>query len=570
MIQRVFRNDSIKEKAMKRVYILILGLLGGIVSNAQLMQPKETFTHADTLRGSDNENRDWWDVVKYSIRIKPNYKIKTIEGLCLIDFKVLKTRKIMQIDLQDPLLIDKIFFLNEAKPYDTTIISFAKKDGVYLLEVPYIESTDYGIIGIYYHGKPREAVNPPWDGGWIWTKDSLGNPWMSLAAQGLGASSWFPCKDIQSDKPDCGINLSILAPDTLNVISNGRQAHVWDKIDTRLRKWRVKNPINTYDIVPYIGKYKNFTDTLIGEGNKLELSYWVLSYNLDKAKKQFTQVKPMLHCFEYWFGKYPFYEDSYKLVEAPYLGMENQSNIAYGNGYQNGYKGRDLSHSGWGLKWDFIIVHESAHEWWGNSITSKDIADMWIHESFANYAETLYTEWLFGKEAGADYCVGTRKNILNDKPIIGPYGVNKEGSGDMYYKGGNMINNIRHIINNDSLFRNILRGLNTEFYHQTVTTQQIEGYIIKQSAIDFQKVFDQYLRTTQIPKLAYSIDKKAMKVNVHWTNCIDGFNMPLTIPITSKRLNITTEKQSISLTNEEIEWFNSKNLVRNYYIEVNE
>jgi len=562
---------------MKSIFTLIIGLMLVIASNAQLMKEKEVFTKADTLRGSNNEYRDWWDVLNYDIAVTPDYKTKTIDGMCFITFKVLKEGKIMQIDLQDSLIIDFVTIQTIGKRDKSTAFysdivncNTIKQDGVYYVSIPALKVNYTELLKIKYHGKPREAANPPWDGGWIWTKDSLGNPWMSLAAQGLGASSWFPCKDIQSDKPDCGIKLSILAPDTLNVISNGRLDHVWDKIDTRLRKWRVGNPINTYDIVPYIGKYTNFTDTLIGEGNKLDLSYWVLSYNIERAKKQFAQVKPMLHCFEYWFGKYPFYEDSYKLVEAPYLGMENQSNIAYGNGYQNGYKGRDLSHSGWGLKWDFIIVHESAHEWWGNSITSKDIADMWIHESFANYAETLYTEWLYGKEAGADYCVGTRKNILNDKPIIGPYGVNKEGSGDMYYKGGNMINNIRHIIDNDSLFRNILRGLNTEFYHQTVTTQQIEGYIIKQSDIDFQKTFDQYLRTTQIPKLIFSIDKKAMKVNVHWTNCIDGFDMPITIPITSKRLNITTEKQSIPLTKEEIEWFTAKNLLRNYYIEVSE
>jgi len=277
-------------------------------------------------------------------------------------------------------------------------------------------------------------------------------------------------------------------------------------------------------------------------------------------------VKPMLQCFEYWFGKYPFYEDSYKLVEAPYLGMENQSNIAYGNKYINGYHGSDLSASGWGLKWDFIIIHESAHEWWGNSITSKDIADMWIHESFANYAETLYTEWLFGKEAGNEYCIGTRKRILNYKPIIGPYGVNKEGSGDMYYKGGNMIHNIRHIINNDSLFRNILRGLNTTFYHQTVTTEQIEAYINKHSGIDFQKIFDQYLRTTQIPTLTFVLDKSKQQVTLHWTNCVEGFNMPVTIPITSKHLTVTTQEQSFPLTKEELDWFTTKNLLNTYYI----
>ena len=550
----------------KRVLILIIGSIGWIISHAQLMKLKEVFTKADTLRGSDNENRNWWDVQRYDITIKPNYNTKTIEGACSIKFKVLKTGSLMQIDLQEPMVIDKILWKQGVSNHNTVTLNPIKKDSVYYIINPSMKINSYQTIEILYHGKPHEAVKPPWDGGWIWSKDSLGNPWMSVAAQGLGASSWFPCKDIQNDKPDKGVSLHLIVQSDLVAIGNGNEGQVHDEVNKNVY-WTVKSPINTYNIVPYIGKYKDFNDTLVGEkGKVLALNYWVLDYNLERAKQQFDQVKPTLHCFEYWFGKYPFYEDSYKLVESPYLGMENQSNIAYGNGYKNGYKGTDLSASGWGLKWDFIIVHESAHEWWGNSITSKDIADMWIHESFANYAETLYTEWLFGKDAGNEYCIGTRKRILNDKPIIGPYGVNKEGSGDMYYKGGNMIHNIRHILNNDSLFRSILRGLNTTFYHQTVTTKQIESFITEQSKIDLQSVFDQYLRTTQIPKLIFTIDKEKEEIKLHWTNCIEGFNMPITIPITSKRLNITTNEQNIVLTKEEMDWFTSKNLLDYYYL----
>ena len=273
----------------------------------------------------------------------------------------------------------------------------------------------------------------------------------------------------------------------------------------------------------------------------------------------------MLHCFEYWFGKYPFYKDSYKLVEAPYLGMEHQSAIGYGNGYQNGYRGTDLSSSGWGLKWDFIIIHESGHEWFGNSITANDIADLWIHEGFTMYSEVLYTQWLFGIEASNDYCVGLRKRILNDKPLIGPYGVNKEGSGDIYYKGANLIHNIRHIINNDTLFRQILRGMNAKFFHQSVSTQQIENYISQQSGIDFSKVFDQYLRTTQIPQLSYSLNKSENKGTLKWTNCIEGFNMPITIPVSGKRITITTEDKAMSLSKEELNWFKKDTIERHYY-----
>ena len=559
----------------RKLFILLMISLASTLSRAQLLEPKDTFTKADTLRGSDNENRDWWDVLRYEIYIKPDYYTKTLKGQCYITFKVLKPDSIMQIDLQDSLVIDYMGLSAPGHPPDFSAccLKFEKKDGVYLVKVPSTRAIE--ILAIGYHGKPREAVKPPWDGGWVWTKDSLGNPWMSVACQGLGASSWFPCKDIQSDEPDSGATLEISYPDSLFGVGNGREKTMYDingdeisSVKNGISLWSVKNPINNYDIIPYIGKYTNFTDTLMGEAGKLDLSYWVLSYNLDRAKTQFAQVKPMLHCFEYWFGKYPFYKDSYKLVEAPYIGMEHQSAVAYGNGYRNGYHGADLSGTGWGLKWDYIIIHESGHEWFGNSITSKDLADQWIHESFTMYSEVLCTQWLFGKDAADDYCVGLRRDVLNDRPIIGPYGVNKEGSGDMYYKGANMIHSIRHIINNDSLFRQILRGLNTEFYHQTVTAKQIEDYIINMSGIDLQAMFNQYLTTTQIPQLVYSTDKTTSSITLRWTNCIEGFHMPITIPATSKRLDVTTGNTTVPLTKEEMRWFTKANLVRAYYIDI--
>ena len=551
---------------VKRVVISLIVLLIVSFANAQLLSSEDKFTKADTLRGSNNENRDWWDVLRYDIKVKPDFKNKTIEGVCEIAFTVIKEGNLLQIDLQDSLQIDSVTTLVPTYPQHKgrVFLPFVKKDGVYLITSTRTYVGNKKIIRIYYHGKPKEAIKPPWDGGWVWAKDSLGNPWMSVACQGLGASSWFPCKDIQSDEPDSGATLTNIAPDSLTAIGNGRL----NKSIGIATTWQVKNPINNYDIVPYIGKYTNFTDTLIGEGGKLDLSYWVLSYNLEKAKRQFTQVKPMLRCFEYWFGKYPFYEDSYKLVEAPYLGMEHQSAVAYGNGYQNGYRGTDLSKSGWGLKWDFIIVHESGHEWFGNSITSKDLADMWIHESFTMYSEVLYTQWMFGKEAANDYCVGLRHNIQNDKPIIGPYGVNKEGSGDMYYKGANMLHTIRHIINNDILFREMLRGLNTTFYHQTVSTKQIEDYLITKSGFDLHPIFNQYLTTVSIPHLKVEVNEKQGIATLRWTNCMDSFNMPITIPITSKCLNINTKNKIINLTKEELNWLTKENLERYYYIEV--
>jgi aminopeptidase N len=475
----------------------------------------QTFTHADTLRGSNNGNRNWWDVLKYDITLTPDFTSKTISGKNTITaylpmlIKDVNGKHNMQIDLQDPLIIDSVISYNQGRIKE----NFAKTDkNVWIItfdKLPFNPTTFVYMkdneqhpnifFTIYYHGTPREAVKPPWDGGLIWKKDSLNRPWISVACQGLGASVWYPCKDIQSDEPDLGATVTLIVPDTLMAISNGRLIHQNKSNGLGTYTWNVKNPINNYDISFYIGKYAHWSEYYGGEKGPLSCDYWVLDYNLPRAKEQFKQVPKMLKAFEHWYGPYPFYEDGYKLVEAPHLGMEHQSAVAYGNGFKNGYRSTDLSGTGEGLKWDFIIVHESGHEWFGNNITSKDIADMWIHESFTNYSETLFTDYWFGKEAGQAYVVGTRKRIKNDAPIIGKYGVNNEGSGDMYYKGGNMLNMIRLKMNDDLKFRYMLRGLNTTFYHQTVTTQQIEDYMTKFSGIQLKPLFDLYLRSTQPP-----------------------------------------------------------------------
>jgi aminopeptidase N len=477
------------------------------------------YTINDSSRGGLTNERIWWDVQKYSLKILPNYKTKTITGSNEIKFKVLKIGTKMQIDLQEPMKIDSIC-------YDFEKLDFERFNNVYYVlfdSNQVINSTSK--IEIYFSGKPREALNAPWDGGWIWSKDKLNRPWMSVACQGLGASVWYPCKDHQGDEPDLGALISITTEDSLIGISNGRliSHDTYEHKNTFV--WEVKNPINNYNIVPYIGYYKNWNEKYIGEKGELDCQYWVLDYELENAKRQFIQCKSLLKIFEYWFAPYPFYEDGYKIVQAPFLGMEHQSAIAYGNKFKNGYLGRDLSSTGIGLKWDFILVHESGHEWFGNSITSNDIADMWIHESFTNYSETLYTTSIYGVRKGNKYVQGTRKLIQNDEPIISNYGVNSEGSGDMYYKGANMLHIIRQFIDDDEKFRAILRLMNKEFYHQTVTTSQIEDFWIKQSGLDLQPIFDQYLRNINIPILEVKHSKG--KTFVKWSNCILGFNLAL-------------------------------------------
>jgi len=538
---------------MKKIISLFTFVL--VVFNFSFAQ---NFTHADTLRGSNGAGRSWWNATKYDLHVNFNFTDSSISGFNIISYKTLESEHpdYFQVDLQEPMIIDSVFLQtgSEKYPLKNEKLSFTKEGNawfVYLKNSALRPTTKHDVntvmitsksrnaqpihhpvneisnLVVYYHGQPRKAKNAPWDGGFVWKKDKAGNPWVAVACQGLGASVWYPCKDYQGDEPDSA-EMHFTAPSDLMTVSNGRMRGMKNNEDgTTTYDWAVVNPINNYDITFYIGKLVHFGEIYKGEKGNLTMDYWVLDSNLVKAKDQFKDAPRMMKAFEYWFGPYPFYEDGYKLVDAPYLGMEHQSAVGYGNHYRNGYLGRDLSGTGWGLKWDFIIVHESAHEWFGNNITSKDLADMWIHESFANYAEALFTEFYYGKKAADEYVQGIRKNIRNDKPVIADYGVNEEGSGDMYYKGGNMIHTIRQIINNDEKFRNILRGLNKTFYHQTVTSKQVEDYINKESGINFSKVFDQYLRTVHIPVLEY----KKVKGNIYyrWTNCVDHFNMPLEV-----------------------------------------
>nr|WP_214460482.1 M1 family metallopeptidase [Flavihumibacter fluvii] len=491
---------------------------------AQPLHKPGELTHQDTLRGTINPERSWWDVQRYDISVTPDYATKTIKGNVDLGFKVLAIAGTMQIDLQEPMNLDKAVLNGQS-------ISFHREGNVFhLLITQNLPVNSLQKLSLAFSGKPVEAVRPPWDGGWIWAKDKNGNPWMSVACQGLGASVWYPCKDHQSDEPNQGASLTMTVPSDLVAVGNGRLKNTLPQNNgTTTYYWEVKNPINNYNIIPYIGKYVSWKENFSGEKGSLDCEYWVLQEDLDAAKLQFQQVKPMLQCFEHWFGPYPFYEDGYKLVESPHLGMEHQSAVAYGNKFKNGYLGRDLSGTGWGLKWDFIIIHESGHEWFGNNITSNDIADMWIHEGFTNYSETIYTECQNGLAAANEYLAGIRKGIRNDIPIVGIYGVNKEGSGDMYPKSANMIHYIRQIIGDDEKFRNLLRNLNKDYYHSTTSSAEIEHYISKYTGKDLSKLFDQYLRTTKIPQLQFGFSSGIL--SYRWRNTVPGFDLPVKVKL---------------------------------------
>lgn len=481
----------------------------------------QQFNRQDTLRGSNTEFRNFWDVQRYVVTVEPDFDQKSLKGSNRIEFQVTeqRTNPVFQIDLQQPMhyAIDHSSF-----PYKT---HRREGDFIFIEALGRFSKGSRHSVTLSYNGVPTEAKNAPWDGGWVFKRDSLQRPFASVAQEGIGTSVWLPLKDTWDDEPDRGLDMTIITPESLVGVGNGRLVKLESSQGKKYYTWRVESPINGYSIVPSIGSYVNFKDTFKGEGGTLDLDYWVLDYNLPKAQRQFTQVKPMLQAFEYWFGAYPFYKDSYKVVETPYLGMEHQSNVAYGNGYRNGYLGRDLSGTGVGLKWDFILIHETGHEWFANNITAKEKADMWIHEAFTSYSETLFTEKYLDTESANRYVQGTRQNIKNDRPIIGHYGVAKSGSGDMYYKGANMLHTIRQIINDDGKFRQIMRGLNSEFRLQTPSSTQIENYISKHSGVDLSTVFDQYLRTTKIPVLEYY--QKDGDLYYRYQNTVPHLNLPI-------------------------------------------
>jgi len=501
---------------MKKIaFAILFGCIG-------LLQA-QTFTEQDTLRGSITPERAWWDLNYYHLDIDVNPDDKYISGSNTIRYKVLEPYQVLQLDLQPPLRIEKV-------TQDGKELDIEHNGNAHFVQLQKLQKKgQYNEIVVTYSGHPKEAVKAPWDGGFSWKKDENGNHFVATSCQGLGASVWWPNKDHMYDEVDSML-ISVKVPKGLTNVANGRLR----KLDTATNTshWFVSNPINNYGVNVNIADYVHFGEKYDGEKGVLDMDYYVLRDDLEKAKEQFKDAPKMMEAFEYWFGPYPFYEDSYKLVQVPYLGMEHQSSVTYGNQWKKGYLGRDLSGTGWGLKFDFLLIHESGHEWFANNITYKDAADMWLHEGFTCYSESLFLDYHHGTKAANEYVQGIRKNIQNDRPIIGIYDVNYEGSGDMYYKGANILHTLRQVVNDDNKWRKILRGLNEEFYHKTVTTDQIEHYIGTQMKRDLRPFFDQYLRSIKIPVLEYSI--KGKKINYRFTNIIEGFTLPIRIYVDDK------------------------------------
>ncbi|MAM23003.1 MAG: peptidase M1 [Croceibacter sp.] len=501
---------------VNRMWVIVF-LLVNLTLSAQ------EFTRQDTLRGSITEERAWWDLKHYDLNVEVFPVSKSISGINTLTYTVLSEGNVLQVDLQSPMSLDKV----EQNGTPLKVVSEGAAHFITLQEKQEI-GEDYNIV-LTFSGKPQEAKNAPWDGGFSWKKDGNGKPFIATSNQGIGASIWWPNKDHAYDEPDNGMTMAFTAPAELTVVGNGRLVKTEDNGNTKTWYWQVVNPINNYGVNINIGDYVNFSEAYDGEKGALDMDYWVLSENLEKAKSQFKQAPKMMEAFEHWFGPYPFYEDSFKLVEVPYLGMEHQSSVTYGNKYKNGYLGSDLSGTGWGLKFDFIIIHEAGHEWFANNITHIDVADMWIHESFTAYSESLFLDYYYGEEAASEYVIGTRRSIRNDRPLIGTYNVHHEGSGDMYYKGANTLHTLRQLVDDDAKWRDILRGLNKEFYHQTISSKQLENYLSEETGINLTQFWDQYLRTTKIPKLEYKLD--GSKMSFRYTNVVKGFDMPITISV---------------------------------------
>ncbi|NHF59432.1 M1 family metallopeptidase [Flavobacteriaceae bacterium TP-CH-4] len=520
----------------------------------------QTFTKQDTLRGSITPERAWWDLNYYDLNIKIQPDKKFIAGYNIVRYKVLEKNDVLQIDLQKPLKITAVL-------QDDEQLDFSQIGPAYFINLKKEQLPgEYNELYVQYEGHPKEAVRAPWDGGFSWKKDSNGKHFVATSCQGLGASVWWPNKDHMYDEVD-SMRIAVDVPKNLVAVANGRlrEEYEYDQGDYKLYEWFVSNPINNYGVNVNIGDYVRFGETYEGEKGALDMDYYVLRDDLEKAKEHFKDAPKMMKAFEHWFGPYPFYEDSFKLVQVPYLGMEHQSSVTYGNQFKKGYLGNDLSGTGWGLKFDFIIIHEAGHEWFANNITYKDAADMWIHEGFTAYSENLFLDYYYGTEAAADYVIGTRANIQNDRPVIGIYDVNYEGSGDMYYKGANLLHTLRQLVEDDKKWREILRGLNKDFYHRTVTTKQIEDYLSKHTGKNLNAFFDQYLRTTQIPTLEYVIEGDT--IQYRYTDIVKDFDMPVRVFIDSAAYWLfpgsewKTEQLEGDLSSFEVD--------RNFYIETN-
>lgn len=538
------RSSGAASRRLPPAFVILLAVALAPAAFGQLNWTPRPMTRADTLRGALSPERTCYDVRWYHLDVAIDPSARRIDGSTTIRFTGVEASQRLQVDLFANMSV-KAVTLDGSAP-----LPYTREFGAMFITLPrpLVPGESHDLI-VAYGGEPRVAPRAPWDGGFIWTKDTLGNPWVAVACQGTGASLWWPNKDHQADEPDSML-ISVTVPPGLEDVSNGRLRSVttmpggWKRYD-----WGVTYPINNYDVTVNVGKFAHFSDVYDG-ADTVTLDYYVLPEHLQEAQRQFQQVKPMLACFEKDFGPYPFARDGYKLVQSPHLGMEHQTAVAYGNGFHNGY--RRTSTSRYGLMFDFIIVHESAHEWWGNSVTSKDIADMWIHEGFGAHAEALFVECAWGYDAMLDY-VNSKKGLVgNRRPIIGHYGVSNEGSGDMYPKGSLMLHTFRGVLDNDSLWFAVIKGIAQTFRYQTITTEDIVRYVQAATGKDYAYLFNQYLRYADLPRLEVFLTVKGngLSARYRWKADVTDFRMPIKVTTAPGKYSFiapTTSWQTLDL-----------------------
>ena len=502
--------------------ISLLIIFCSIYTKAQFIQTTtEKFTKADTLRGMLRPDRTCFDVKYYSINLELFINNKSISGFVDMHFLALKDFQKIQIDLYQNMIIDSIV------TGDLSCKFSREYNAVYVI-LPEQKSGQMGSIRVYYHGSPKIAKNPPWDGGFVWSKDKSKNPWIGVACEGDGASLWWPCKDHPSDKPD-SLSFQMTVPNSLTCISNGNLAGKTSLGDNRNTfHWKVSYPINLYNVSFYVGDYYLIDETYSNFSNKnLDIDYWIIGKQFFKAQLHFKQVQNMLHAYEHYFGPYPFFNDGYALVESPYLGMEHQGAIAYGNNYNRGYLGGRLPAD---QNFDYIIIHESAHEYWGNSVSADDHADLWVHESFTTYSEALYVEWINNYQKAVEYLLFQKPSIQNLSPLVGIRNVNYQNwkDSDMYIKGSWMLHSLRNTINNDQLWFAYIKALYNNFKGTVTNTTAIVNFSCQYFDRNLNPFFRQFLIYSQLPILEYFIEKKGKGIVLYyrWLCDVPTFDMP--------------------------------------------
>ena len=520
---------------MKKLFkYIIAALLFGWVLKMTAFSQEDGFSRADSLRGTLSEMRSCYDVNFYDLEVSIDYPTQSIKGSNTLFFTATADFMKLQIDLFENMEIDHI-------EYEGNLLDYTREFGaVFILFPKQIKKGETGQFKIQYRGKPIIAQKPPWDGGFVWDKDENGTPWVGLACEGVGASLWWPMKDHLSDEPDSMSITLKLPPGELNelmAVSNGQLRSTQTLEDGTIAwEWFVSYPINSYNVTVNIADYAHIHDTYTNASGEHDLDYYVLKRNEDTARKHFAQVKPMMECYEQHFGEYPFWRDGYALVESSYWGMEHQSAVAYGNEYKNN-----------AYNFDFIIIHETGHEWWGNNISCSDHSELWIHESFCTYAEAVYLECLYDYDLMIQYLIGQRKRIMNKKPIVGPPDVNYGdwGDADMYFKGSWMLHTFRSVLNNDELWFSILKDMNAHFAYQTTDTRSIIEFINQKTGSDYEWFFREYLYSAEPPTFEYSIKKRGSKskLKYRWVTQNDDFKMRVGLADSKLMLSPSTKWQ---------------------------